>query len=78
MEQNSLLIHIKEIKLPKSEAAILDLVKNKAEVRNTPIRSTDMTTNEVGLDQKEIKRFSFLRAATLANQQIVKARSCCF
>ena len=60
---------IKGNKTPEeAKAAILDLVKNKAEVRNTPIRSTDMTTNEVGLDQKEIKRFSFLRALNaLAN-----------
>jgi len=60
---------IKSNKSPaEAKAAILDLVKNKAEVRNTPIRSTDMTTNEVGLDQKEIKRFSFLRALNaLAN-----------
>ena len=60
---------IKGNKSPEeAKAAILDLVKNKAEVRNTPIRSTDMSTNEVGLDQKEIKRFSFLRALNaLAN-----------
>ena len=60
---------IKGNKTPEeAKAAILDLVKNKAEVRNTPIRSTDMTTNEVGLDQKEIKQFSFLRALNaLAN-----------
>ena len=52
----------------EAKAAILDLVKNKAEVSNSPIRSTDMTTNEVGLDQKEIKQFSFLRALNaLAN-----------
>merc|ERR1712100_438547 len=37
---------IKGNKTPEeAKAAILDLVKNKAEVRNTPIRSTDMTTN---------------------------------
>tara|TARA_Y100000813_G_scaffold100465_1_gene71742 strand:+ start:1056 stop:3806 length:2751 start_codon:yes stop_codon:yes gene_type:complete len=60
---------IKGNKSPEeAKAAILDLVKNKAEVRNTPIRSTDMTTNEVGLEPKEIKRFSFLRALNaLAN-----------
>ena len=60
---------IKGNKTPEeAKAAILDLVKNKAEVRNTPIRSTDMSTNEVGLDQKEVKRFSFLRALNaLAN-----------
>ena len=60
---------IKGNKTPEeAKAAILDLVKNKAEVRNTPIRSTDMATNEVGLDQKEVKRFSFLRALNaLAN-----------
>ena len=60
---------IKGNKTPEeAKAAILDLVKNKAEVRNTPIRSTDMTQNDVGLDQKEVKRFSFLRALNaLAN-----------
>ena len=52
----------------EARAAILDLVKNKAEVNNTPIRSTDMTSNEVGLDKKEVKKFSFLRALNaLAN-----------
>jgi len=52
----------------ESRAAILDLVKNKAEANNTPIRSTDMTTNEVGLEPKEVKKFSFLRALNaLAN-----------
>lgn len=60
---------IKSNKSPaEAKAAILDLVKNKAEAVNTPIRSTDMSTNEVGLDQKEIKQFSFLRALNaLAN-----------
>ena len=60
---------IKSNKSPaEAKAAILDLVKNKAEAVNTPIRSTDMSTNEVGLDQKEVKRFSFLRALNaLAN-----------
>jgi len=60
---------IKGNKTPEeAKAAILDLVKNKAEVRNTPIRSTDMATNEVGLEPKEVKRFSFLRALNaLAN-----------
>ena len=54
---------IKGNKTPEeAKAAILDLVKNKAEVRNTPIRSTDMTTNEVGLDQKEIKQILFLKS----------------
>ena len=60
---------IKGNKTPEeAKAAILDLVKNKAEVRNTPIRSTDMTQNDVGLDQKEVKQFSFLKALNaLAN-----------
>ena len=60
---------IKSNKSPaEAKAAILDLVKNKAEAVNTPIRSTDMSTNEVGLEPKEIKRFSFLRALNaLAN-----------
>jgi len=60
---------IKSNKSPaEAKAAILDLVKNKAEAVNTPIRSTDMSNNEVGLDQKEVKQFSFLRALNaLAN-----------
>ena len=60
---------IKGNKSPEeAKAAILDLVKNKAEVINTPIRSTDMATNEVGLEPKEVKKFSFLRALNaLAN-----------
>ena len=60
---------IKSNKSPaEAKAAILDLVKNKAEAVNTPIRSTDMSTNEVGLDQKEVKQFSFRRALNaLAN-----------
>ena len=60
---------IKSNKSPaEAKAAILDLVKNKAEAVNTPIRSTDMSTNEVGLEPKEVKKFSFLRALNaLAN-----------
>ena len=41
---------------------ILDLIKKRSEASNTPIRSTDMSSNEVGLEAKEVKRFSFLRA----------------
>jgi len=49
---------------------ILDLISKRSESSNTPIRSTDMnpSSNEVGLEAKEVKRFSFLRAITaLAN-----------
>ena len=49
----------------EAKAAILDLVKNKAEVNNTPIRSTDMIEPKQSkefLDKKEVKQFSFLRA----------------
>ncbi len=41
---------------------ILDLISKRSEASNTPIRSTDMSSNEVGLEAKEVKRFSFLRA----------------
>ena len=49
---------------------ILDLISKRSESSNTPIRSTDMnpSSNEVGLEAKEVQRFSFLRAITaLAN-----------
>ena len=49
----------------EAKAAILDLVKNKSEVNNTPIRSTDMIEPKQSkefLDKKEVKQFSFLRA----------------
>ena len=49
---------------------ILDLISKRSESSNTPIRSTDMnpSSNEVGLEAKEVKRFSFLRAINaLAN-----------
>ena len=55
----------------EAKAAILDLVKNKAEVNNTPIRSTDMIEPKQSkefLSEKEVKEFSFLRAINaLAN-----------
>ena len=52
----------------EAKAAILSLVKDKSEVNTTPIRSTDMSSNEVGLEAKEVKRFSFIRALNaLAN-----------
>ena len=41
---------------------ILDLITKRSEASNTPIRSTDMSSNEVGLEAKEVKRFSFIRA----------------
>jgi len=41
---------------------ILDLISKRSEASNTPIRSTDMSSNEVGLEAKEVKRFSFIRA----------------
>ena len=49
---------------------ILDLISKRSEASNTPIRQTDMnpSSNEVGLEAKEVQRFSFLRAITaLAN-----------
>ena len=41
---------------------ILDLISKRSEASNTPIRSTDMSSNEVGLEAKEVKKFSFIRA----------------
>ena len=66
----------------EAKAAILDLVKNKAEVNNTPIRSTDMIEPKQSkefLDKKEVKQFSFLRAinalASPADKQAQEAAS---
>lgn len=56
---------------------ILDLISKRSEASNTPIRSTDMnsSSNEVGLEAKEVKRFSFLRAINaLANPSDRKAQ----
>ena len=58
---------------------ILDLIKKRSEASNTPIRSTDMSSNEVGLEAKEVKRFSFIRAlhalANPADRQAQEAAS---
>ena len=58
---------------------ILDLISKRSEASNTPIRSTDMSTNEVGLEAKEVKRFSFIRAlhalANPADRQAQEAAS---
>ena len=58
---------------------ILDLISKRSEQSNTPIRSTDMSTNEVGLEAKEVKRFSFIRAlhalANPADRQAQEAAS---
>ena len=58
---------------------ILSLISKRSEASNTPIRSTDMSTNEVGLEAKEVKRFSFIRAlhalANPADRQAQEAAS---
>ena len=58
---------------------ILDLISKRSEASNTPIRSTDMSSNEVGLEAKEVKRFSFIRAlhalANPADRQAQEAAS---
>jgi len=49
---------------------VLDLIQKRSEASNTPIRQTDMTpsSNEVGLEKKEVRKYSFLRAINaLAN-----------
>ena len=52
--------------LDEARAAFLDKI-GTSQVEQ-PIRSTDVTSNDVGLDQKEVKRFSFIRALNyLAN-----------
>ena len=48
--------------IDEANRQILSLISNRSEASNTPIRSTDMSTNEVGLEAKEVKRFSFIRA----------------
>ena len=49
-----------EKSLDEARAAFLEKISsNQVE---QPIRSTDVTANDVGLSQKEIKRFSFVRA----------------
>lgn len=52
--------------LDEARAAFLDKI-GTSQVEQ-PIRSTDLTSNDVGLSQKEVKRFSFIRALNyLAN-----------
>ncbi|HBK73229.1 MAG TPA: phage major capsid protein [Planctomycetaceae bacterium] len=49
-----------EKSLDEARAAFLEKISsNQVE---QPIRSTDVTANDVGLSQKEVKRFSFVRA----------------
>lgn len=59
--------------LDEARAAVLDkLVSTSME---QPIRSADLTTNDVGLSDKETKRFSFVRALNyLANPTDAAAR----
>jgi len=59
--------------LDEARAAVLDKLGTTAVEQ--PIRSTDVTANDVGLSQKEVKRFSFLRALNyLANPGDASAR----
>jgi HK97 family phage major capsid protein len=59
--------------LNEARAAVLDKI-GSASVEQ-PIRSADLTTNDVGLSDKETKRFSFVRALNyLANPGDASAR----
>jgi len=59
--------------LDEARVAVLD--KLGSTPVEQPIRSTDVTTNDVGLSNKEVKRFSFLRALNyLANPGDSSAR----
>jgi HK97 family phage major capsid protein/HK97 family phage prohead protease len=59
--------------LDDARAAVLD--KLGSTPMEQPIRSTDVTTNDVGLSDKETKRFSFIRALNyLANPGDAAAR----
>ncbi len=59
--------------IDEARAAVLD--KLGSTPVETPIRSTDLTTNDVGLSDKETKRFSFVRALNyLANPADASAR----
>ena len=59
--------------IDEARAAILEKI-GTSQVEQ-PIRSTDVTSNDLGLSQKEVKRFSFVRALNfLANQSDASAR----
>ena len=59
--------------LDEARAAVLDKL-GQAPVEQ-PIRSQDMTQNDLGLNQKEVKRFSFIKALNyLANPGDASAR----
>jgi HK97 family phage major capsid protein/HK97 family phage prohead protease len=59
--------------LDEARAAVLE--KLGSTPMEQPIRSADITTNDVGLSDKETKRFSFVRALNfLANQGDASAR----
>ena len=65
--------------IDEANRQILSLISKRSEASNTPIRSTDMSSNEVGLEAKEVKRFSFIRAlhalANPADRQAQEAAS---
>ncbi len=59
--------------LDEARAAVLEKLGQKPVEQ--PIRSADITTNDVGLSQKEVKRFSFVKALNyLANPGDASAR----
>ena len=59
--------------LDEARAAVLDKIGTTAVEQ--PIRSTDVTSNDVGLSEKETKQFSFVRALNyLANPGDASAR----
>jgi HK97 family phage major capsid protein len=59
--------------LDESRLAVLDKLGSTAVPE--PIRSADVTSNDIGLSDKEVKRFSFVRALNyLANQGDASAR----
>jgi len=51
--------------IDEARAAILEKIGTRQVEQ--PIRSADVTTNDVGLSEKEVKRFSFVRALNLPN-----------
>ncbi|NCA23336.1 MAG: phage major capsid protein [Betaproteobacteria bacterium] len=60
--------------LAEAREAILDQLGTRSTMQQ-PISNVDLTTNDVGLSEKEVKRFSFVRALNfLANQGDASAR----
>jgi HK97 family phage major capsid protein/HK97 family phage prohead protease len=60
--------------LAEAREAILDQLGTRSTMQQ-PIANVDLTTNDVGLSEKEVKRFSFVRALNyLSNQGDANAR----